>query len=567
LSSVAAALSWAERRSGLLAPATLGVLMAVAAVLLYRKGLGLTFFFDEWSIVTERRGWDLDTFMRPHNEHIALLPIAVFKLLFVTVGLEPYWIYRVAAIVVHLVCVAVLFILLRRRLGDWPAVIGAAFILFLGSAWEDLLWPFQIGFVGSIAAGLGVLLALESRSRGADALAAFLLVVSLACSSIGLPFAVAVFVDVVLRPGWRARLWVPLTPLALWGLWYLTYGKDGVLQGTTLGMRALLESNLPKMPAFVADMVASGFAALVGLGLEWGRPLALAALIVVLVQLGRGAPVPARLAAVLALGVTYWGLTAAFRAQNQGAEAASKYTYLSAVVILLIAAELLRGTRIPRRAVVLVGLILVFGSVANFRRLQEGADLLHDSSSHVAAELAAVQLAAQHVDPDYQPDPVRAPAIRAGPYLEAVDELGSPADTPNEVLGRPEPVRQTADDVLIHALRIGPFRARPLTAATTPRVVSAEGKVERRAPCVVFRPSGAPSSVELRTEADLVAGNEGNTAAEYRLRSFADGYPPAASGMLAAESRQTLPLGRGQHARPWWILVTAYGPVEFCTAA
>jgi hypothetical protein len=236
-------------------------------------------------------------------------------------------------------------------------------------------------------------------------------------------------------------------------------------------------------------------------------------------------------------------------------------------VILLIAAELLRGTRIPRRAVVLVGLILVFGSVANFRRLQEGADLLHDSSSHVAAELAAVQLAAQHVDPDYQPDPVRAPAIRAGPYLEAVDELGSPADTPNEVLARPEPVRQAADGVLIHALRIGPFRARPLTAATTPRVVSAEGKVERRAPCVVFRPSGAPSSVELRTEADLVVGNEGNTAAEYRLRSFADGYPPAASGTLAAESRQTLPLGRGQHARPWWILVTAYGPVEFCTAA
>ena len=37
--------------------ATLGVLMLVGAVNLYRKGLGLTFNYDEWNWVMNRRGW------------------------------------------------------------------------------------------------------------------------------------------------------------------------------------------------------------------------------------------------------------------------------------------------------------------------------------------------------------------------------------------------------------------------------------------------------------------------------------------------------------------------------
>ena len=567
MNSVAAALSWADRRSEQLALAILGVLMAVTAVVLYREGHGLILFFDEWSIVMDRRDWDLDTFMKPHNEHIALLPIAVLKLLFVTVGLDDYWVYRVVAITVHLICVTLLFLLLRRRLGDWLALIGAAFILFLGSAWEDLLWPFQIGFVGSIAAGLGVLLALESRSRAADLVAAILLAISLACSSIGLPFFVAALVDVGLRPGWRARLWVPLAPFALWVLWYLAYGKDGVLQGTTLGTAALVKSNLSLAPAFAADLIASGFGALVGLGLEWGRPLAVAAFVVAFIRLGRDAMLPPGLATVLSLGVAYWGLTAAFRAHLNAAETASKYTYLSAVVVVLIAAELLRGMRVTRQALVLLSLIMVVAAFANFAKLQEGLVTLRDSSSHVAAELAAVEIAAEHVDPAFRPDSGRAPPVEAGPYLEAVEDLGSPADTPNEVLRRPEPVRQAADFVLVKALRIGPYRARPPTADSAPQVIAAEGAIERTGPCVLFRPSGAPSSVELRADADLVVSNEGPLGAEYRLRVFADGYPATASGQLEPQSTQTIPLGRGELPRPWWLRVTTHGPVELCTAA
>ena len=77
--------------------AVFAFLVVVAFVLLYRKGLGTTFYYDEWNFVMNRREWDVETFLRAHNEHLSLLPVLIFKLLFVTVGLDSYGVYRVAA--------------------------------------------------------------------------------------------------------------------------------------------------------------------------------------------------------------------------------------------------------------------------------------------------------------------------------------------------------------------------------------------------------------------------------------------------------------------------------------
>ena len=43
--------------------AVLGLLMLAAAVNLYRKGLGLTFNYDEWNWVMNRRGWSTATLL------------------------------------------------------------------------------------------------------------------------------------------------------------------------------------------------------------------------------------------------------------------------------------------------------------------------------------------------------------------------------------------------------------------------------------------------------------------------------------------------------------------------
>ena len=143
--------------------AVFAFLVVVAFVLLYRKGLGTTFYYDEWNFVMNRREWDVETFLRAHNEHLSLLPVLIFKLLFVTVGLDSYGVYRALLLLLHVVCVVLVYVLARERV-EPPLALGvAAVILFLGAAWNDLLVPFQISFLLSVAAGLGMLIALERR--------------------------------------------------------------------------------------------------------------------------------------------------------------------------------------------------------------------------------------------------------------------------------------------------------------------------------------------------------------------------------------------------------------------
>jgi hypothetical protein len=410
-------------------------------------------------------------------------------------------------------------------------------------------------------------LALDRRDRAGDVAASVLLAVSLASSSIGLPFAAAGIVEVLLRRRRVTALWIPLAPLALWGLWYAAYGRKGALQGTTLGTFGLLRQNLPVVPAYVADMVASGFGALLGLSLEWGRPLALAGLAVLLLRLGRQGPLSARLAGLLALGVTYWGLTAAFRAHLMGGNA-TRYMYLTAILILLVGAELLRGIRVPSRTVAILGVLVAFGALANFAKLREGSLYLQDTSGYVAAELGALELTGNTAPAAYRPDPVRAPPVVAGPYRKAVADLGSPADSPVEISTRPEPYRQAADTVLLQALRIGPFSRGAIPETGVPPAVAAvEGAAVQRGPCVTFRPKQAPASVEVETVSDVVVHVLGTTAAEYRLRSFADTYPSAPQGTLDGGSTKTLPLGRGELPRPWRLRVTAHARVDICSAA
>src|SRR5688572_21450069 len=101
----------------------LGLLMLVAAILILDEGAGRTFHYDEWSWVTDRYGGGIDSLVEPHNEHFSLAPVLVYKLLFHVAGFDDYWVYRVVVLVVHLLCVAMVFVLARPRVGDWAAIL------------------------------------------------------------------------------------------------------------------------------------------------------------------------------------------------------------------------------------------------------------------------------------------------------------------------------------------------------------------------------------------------------------------------------------------------------------
>src|SRR5205807_840348 len=91
----------------------LGILLLESGALIAYETRGTTFWADEWLWILLRRGSSVATFLNPHNEHLSLVPIVIYKLLFATVGLHSYWPYRAVAIAAQLGCVTLVFVYAR----------------------------------------------------------------------------------------------------------------------------------------------------------------------------------------------------------------------------------------------------------------------------------------------------------------------------------------------------------------------------------------------------------------------------------------------------------------------
>ena len=235
-------------------------------------------------------------------------------------------------------------------MGGWLALAGVLPILFLGSSWDDLLWPFQIGYFGSMAGGVGALLALEREDRAGDLLACALLALSLSFSSVGIPFAAGVAVHVLTGPGIGRRAWWSLVPIALYALWWLGFGSeaennasfDNLLGAPKYVVEGFaLQHRLPARPGDHAGAVSDHLAQLGG------------AVAARRAGARRRPPATPREGAAVAAGdardrgrlLVLAGLNTTI---GRGPDA-GRYQYVGAILLLLVAAELLRGVRIPRR--------------------------------------------------------------------------------------------------------------------------------------------------------------------------------------------------------------------------
>jgi hypothetical protein len=546
-----------EERSTLAVSGILALLSLLAAVLIYRIGAGTTFYFDEWNFVMNRRDWDVDTFLRPHNEHFSLVPVLIFKLLFVTVGLDSYGVYRLLLIAAHLLVVALLFLLVRRRLGGWLALTAAALVLFLGAAWHDLLVAFQFGFVISVAAGLGALLALERRDARGDGLACGLLAVGIASPGAGIPFAAGVLVETLAGPRRLRGAWIALVPLVLYGLWSLEYGDPTATAGDRT-LEELIRLNAPAVPGYVATAAAGAAGAVIGIGVDWGRPLALIGVAVLAYRFARG-PVSPRLLGLVAAAATFWGLTALFRAQLN-APLDSRYLYIGAVFVLLLAVELMRPVPVTPRLAAVIGVLVVASALANFGALRDGSRFLKEWSRYLQVELAALELAGPTIDPSFAPDPVRAPDVTAGKYFDAVDQHGSPAAGADEIPARAEAERAAADDVLVKALSptLGPRREHG--DGPRPDVEAASGRVSNAGSC-----ANAASSLEVRLPPEGMTVS-GSVPVEVRLRSFASAFPGGALGTVPAGATYALRIAP-REGLAWHVQLKGGGSIRACGLA
>ena len=322
-------------------------MFASAAVLLaYTREI--TFLLDDWDFLLYRPGFTAHSILDPHNEHIAVAPVLIYKALLAIFGMDSARPFQVAAIGTFLASAALLFAWLRGRVGDWLALGATLLVLFCGAAWEDLLWAFQIGYFGSMAAGLGSLLALRRDDRTGDRLACALLVAVLRLLQPRDP----VRDRRRRRGGHRARL-------ARARLGRRDPGRPvRAVVGRAGGTRprpTLSLANLAAAPKYVFDSIASGISSLLGLAtprdeagvgaLDWGRPLAALALVLGGVRLYRLGSVPRWLWVVGAIALSYWLLAAVNLAPGRDATA-SRYQYIGGIFLLLIAAELVRGVRL-----------------------------------------------------------------------------------------------------------------------------------------------------------------------------------------------------------------------------
>jgi hypothetical protein len=564
---------WRDDPGGRAPAILLGVALLAAAALMLVLTWGTTFFQDTWAFLLDRRGDSAHAFLAPHNEHIVVIPVAIEKLLVSTFGLGSKLPEQFVLTSMLCAVAALVFVYVRRRMGPWPGLIAALLLLFVGSAWEVLLWPFEISLVGSVLAGVAMLLVLEREDRRGDIAACVLLTLSVGCSSLGVAFIVGAAVDVLQRRRSRGlgRAYVAAIPFALYAAWYLGYGHEA--------QSAASLHNAIHAPIFLVEGIAVSTGSL--LGVSWlaeelpGDPRRYLAVVAVLAAAALLSYLrlrkPATLESLHSWGSSsrLWPTTAAAAAfwllaglnKLPGREAnASRYLYIGGVFVLLIAADLLRKARFGRPTLIAAGAIALVAVGSNMVPLLEGADILDEQTVLTRADLGAVEIARRTVPPDFwlHPELAGTPSlinVTAGPYLEISDEFGSPAYTPAELAGAPEAGRRQADIVLAEAL--------PVSVETAPG--AARRQVFPAGACVRV-PAGAASGragLPLSPGEAVIEVPPGGPV-RLRLRRFAVGEYPVGLGPVPAGSATTLRIPRDRAERRWRLQIRSPGGALVC---
>ncbi len=552
-----------SRRSERLGLAGLIALLTGAAVFYLIEGAQLSFYVDEWDFMLHRRGHSLATFLDPQNGHLVAIPVFIYKLLFNVFGVGSFAPYRIAALIISLTCASLVFALVRRRLGDGLALIATAVVLFLGPAWEPIFATVGMIALMSLAAGLGLLLALERGSRRGDLVAGALLMISLASFSYGPAFAIAAAVQVLLQPDRGRRIWLVIVPSAVYLLWLLGYGHSSIIA-----------SDIPAAPRAMADSLGVDAVSITGLyrpagigggpEFEMGYVAPAAVLVIALIAVALRAPSrrTPRVYSRLALAVTFW-LEVALVLGPGRSTSSSRYVYPGVVFLLLALAEIGSGWRLSSRrlAVLAAATALLIGFV-QIPNLDQGATALDNLGRFDRAELAALELARGVAVPSFQPEPLPDSQlghhylehISAGSYFSAIKAFGSPAYTAQQLRHAEAGPRAAADEVLARAMGLAPTPA--------PASVEAPGS------CRPLRES--PAGVAVPPNGFVIVPRQASVLT-LRLRRFGDDFGPGAVVL------SPIPGGSASAVRihpdaassvPWHVLVTGISaPVRICALA
>ncbi len=427
----------------------------------------------------------LEYFFAPHNGHLVLGGRLAFETLFRMAGTD-YLVFRIAELAGILASVGVFFVLARRRTDPLIALAFSVSLLFLGYANETFLWGFNLHTVYSLGFGLGALLALEREDRAGDVAACLLLALSVITLEVGLAFAVGAAVSVLLREDRARRLWIFLVPVALYAIWWLWARKFGQseteLSNVHLIPKAILEG-AAAVAGSVTGLNPTGSGTPAGQTTVTMAGVILAALAAVGLGLRiRVGGVPPTLWVSLAVLLAYWVQIA-----MGGREADSaRYIFVAATMALLVAADALRGRRLPAPAIAAVFLVVALALPGNLAKLEDGRAMMLPEAGTNRAEYAMLDLARERVSPDLVAanDPRVQEAgggvfvpMPAGDYFEGEERFGPLGFSLQRLRGENLRVRSVADATLVAALELEAQPApAPADPASCPSVTDATAK-------------------------------------------------------------------------------------------
>ena len=418
----------------------LGIGLAGCVVALMIFGREFTFFVDEWRFALYRREWTPGDFLEAHSGHFVLVSVTIYKVLFELVGMSHIWPYRLTLALFHVVVVVLVYALAAKRLGSWPALFPAGLTLLPGDAHDDLLWPFQICFVGAVAFGLGAMLCLDRETRRGDIAAAVMVGLTLASSAVGISFAVGILVELWLSRERRRRLFVALAPMGLFGVWLLAfYSSDNELR----------LSNLPELPGFVVRTAGEGFAGFASMPQAVRVALLLRRRLAGLVRHPRRRA-PRRSVGAIAAALSFWGLTGLLAQISENYP--SRYVYVSMVLILVaLIPTLPRNPRLTKTAGTVLAAVVAAAILAGIGPIKDYVELRKPYDSVALADSSAEWIA--HVEGD--------------PYLDLYADLDFPLVGAREIMRMKPAHRLSADATMARAHRIGP--APPCRGSWAPR--------------------------------------------------------------------------------------------------
>ncbi|HUP83717.1 MAG TPA: hypothetical protein VM284_05975 [Candidatus Limnocylindria bacterium] len=482
----------------------LAVSAIVMALVLVWVGQGLTFWLDEWDFVFRRQTFTIQSFVTPHVDAFVLVPALVYYVVLHVWGLSSYYPILAPDWLAHFLCVGLLALVVSWKSGVLIGLMAGLSLLFLGSAYEALLQPFQMQYLFSTAGGLlaFALLDREVRSARVYVAAAVALIFAIASSGVGPIFTGLILVWALVRRE-RAALLAAVPALVSYGIWYVAWqGRLARIPGTA--------ENLVHVPVellYGIGAAAAGVTGLPPMRFAWvgaAIVVAIGIALVFLVVRRRARPTPLAVAALFALATEY-GLHAFFRgAMGLEHAARSAYLYPAAVFVWLAVAGTIGMRLDPRRwtagrrpiALALIGLLIVPMTLANMTQFFLAARALQVIRATEARELTLIERLRDvpGVDMDVSPDGELLGNVAPGRYFTAIDQFGSPhiAGASDDLPG-PDGARlnAVAMQLLGDAVTIGPPGGSG-TAAPALNVLSGMASPDGAAACTILRPlSGA----------------------------------------------------------------------------